>query len=557
MRSRHPLSPKAVPVIAALLAGAVLGAPAATAAPAAPPSPPAPSLEPQLVTRVDTSAAGTGARALLGDVTGDGRLDLVLMQPDYSTDDRYVGHQVQALTAYDLGTGALLWQIGTPDPRVTNNGTDIPAQVYDLDGDGDNEVLAVMGGRFQVFAGATGTPVRSFALPAADAHDAIAIGNFRGTPHAQDIVLKDRYNQVWALDQNGNQLWTHVGNPGHRPYPHDFDDDGRQELIAGYDLLSPDGSVRWTAPMADHADSIAVGDIDSDGVEDIVLGGAGLGGDSTNAYRADGSLLWRNEDAVEAQQVGLGDFRPDRPGLETVGLDRVDRTATTGKDSIYLVDAAGGTLWKENRDTLGCWGSVVEPLHNWDGGYGDLVLSWNRGCGEVAGIWDGAGNRVATFPVDGRMVRGDVCGDDRGEVVDYVMGVAAYVYASGPCDLAAKVTGRPLPQAKKLYGYTRYTAEEIPQDLSRGHRVHAGPGRWQVDLGRERELTGVVLDTRHGRYRVEVSADGRHWTTVARGLHRWQHGQRVEFTGLGRHVRVSGEGPGPAPRFGATVLGTR
>ena len=65
----------------------------------------------------------------------------------------------------------------------------------------------------------------------------------------------------------------------------------------------------------------------------------------------------------------------------------------------------------------------MEPLHNWDGTYGDLLLAWNRGCGEVAGIWDGHGNRVATFPVDGRMVRGDICGDDRTEVLTYVMGV--------------------------------------------------------------------------------------------------------------------------------------
>ena len=139
-------------------------------------------------------------------------------------------------------------------------------------------------------------------------------------------MLKDRYNQIWALDSFGHLLWTFRGIPGHRPYPHDFTDDGRQELIGGYDILTPDGQLLWTADMADHPDSIAVGDIDGDGAEDIVLGGAGLGGDSTNAYRFDGTLLWRNLDAVEAQQVGLGDFRPDLPGLEVAGLDRVDRT---------------------------------------------------------------------------------------------------------------------------------------------------------------------------------------------------------------------------------------
>ena len=212
--------------------------------------------------------------------------------------------------------------------------------------------------------------------------------------------------------------------------------------------------------------------------------------------------------------------------------------------------------------TLGCWGTVVEPLHNWDGTYGDLLLSWNRGCGEVAGIWDGAGNRVATFPVDGRMMRGDVCGDDRTEVVDYVMGDHAYVYANGPCDLAAKVTGRSLPQAKRLYDYSRYTAEEIPADLAAGHRwCTPGPAGWQrrpgPAAGADRRPARLRHPPARRRYRVEVSADGRHWTTVARGLHRWRDGQRVEFTGLGRHIRVSGEGPGPAPRFGATVLGTR
>ncbi|GIE95595.1 discoidin domain-containing protein [Paractinoplanes rishiriensis] len=534
-------------------AGLTVGSAPAQAAPV--------SLEPQLIASVDTSAGGTGARLLLGDVSGDGRLDIVTMQPTYSADDRYIGRQVQSLTAYDI-TGGQMWQVGTPDPRVTNNGTDIPAEIYDLDGDGDNEVLAVMDSVFRIFEGRTGALVREFPVPGPDAWDTIIIANVRGLDRPRDIVFKDRYNQVWVTDELGNLLWTHTGVVGHRPYPHDFDDDGKQELLAGYDFVKPDGTLVWTADMADHPDSIAVGDIDGDGGQDIVFGGAGKGGDSTNAYRADGTRLWQNLDAVEAQQIGLGDFRPDLPGLEVAGLDRVDRTATTGKDGLYVVSATGETLWKENRTTLGCWGTVVEPLHNWDGTYGDLMLSWNRGCGEIAGIWDGHGNRVATFPVDGRMVRGDICGDDRIEVVDYVMGTQAQVYAStAGCDLTAKVTGRPLPQAKMHYNYSRYTAEEIPSDHAAGLRWKSKGKGWQVDLGRLRELTGVQLDfkTRHGTtYKVETSQNGRRWFPAATDTTDATGAGRVNFTDLARYVRVTVvRCAGPAKLSAGSVLGTR
>jgi hypothetical protein len=72
---------------------------------------------------------------LLGDITGDGRLDFVMMQGDQMADDRYIGHQVNALTAYDF-EGNLLWQVGSPAQGAAT-GSDIPAQIYDIDQDGD------------------------------------------------------------------------------------------------------------------------------------------------------------------------------------------------------------------------------------------------------------------------------------------------------------------------------------------------------------------------------------------------------------------------------------
>jgi hypothetical protein len=509
---------------------------------------------PTLVTTVNTAAAGGGARPLLGDINDDGRLDMVMVQPDYMTDDAYIGHQVQAVTAYDFVQGRL-WQAGTPDSRVTNSGSDIPAEIYDFDGDGHNDVVAAMGGQIRVLDGRTGAVKQALALPNVDAHDTIIFADLRGNGQPREIVLKDRYSNLWALDRTGAQLWKHTGTTGHRPYPHDFDNDGRQELIGGYDFLTPDGRQLWHADMADHPDSIAVGDINGDGTEEIGFGGAGQGGDSINVYEPDGTRLWQNFDAVEAQQIAFGDFRPDLPGLEIAGLDRVDRSAN-GRDALFVVDSAGRTLWKENRSTTGCWGTAMEPLHNWAGDYSDLILAWNRGCGAAAGIFDGSGNQLTTFPVDGRMMRGDICGDDKSEVVDYVLGSSAHVYANGACDLAAKVTGRTLPQAKRLYNYSRYTAEETPADLAAGRPLTTTPAQVTVDLGRLRELTGYRLTWTAAAvgYRVEVSADGTAWTPAGAATTTG----RQDFTGLGRYVRITAtDAQAPLAVRRLEVFGTR
>ncbi|MFC7327366.1 discoidin domain-containing protein [Marinactinospora rubrisoli] len=553
MSDRSPASPAARAVsrsgggALALLLAAGLAAPAPASAGTA-------AIVPEEVARIDISAAGGGARLLLGDVSGDGRRDLVMMQPTYSADDRYIGRQVQALTAYDL-SGDLLWQIGEPDPRVTTNGTDIPAQIHDVDGDGRNEVVAVMNDRFTVFDGRTGEFVRDFALPDPEAHDAIAFADLRGLGEPRDILLKDRYERIWALDEHGEQLWTHHGNTGHYPWPYDLDGDGRHELMAGYDLLGPDGSVRWSADMADHADTMWFGDVDGDGGTNIVLGGA-----ETVAHDPDGREVWRNDDTVESQNVILGDFRPDLPGLETLGLDRIDR-GENGVDGLFLIDAQGEMLFREDRQTRGCWGSIPDRIHNWDGRHSDLIMAWNRGCGEPPSIFDGEGNVVTRFDVDGRLAHADLCGDDRPEVVDFVMGETAHVYANGGCDLDSHVTGTPLPQLKQQYNFTRYTAGEQPVDHAAGRerdRLRGTPG-WRIDLGARREITGVVLSgSNHGGYRIATSTDGRAWTPLAEGrLTRRDGSAEHDVTAVGRHVRVVFDDPAAAARARIEVLGNR
>jgi len=416
------------------------------------------------VAEIDTSVAGDGARPWFGDLTGDGRPEIVMVQPHHiNAGALYTGPMVASMTAF-TATGEQLWQIGEVDPDGRNNSQDIPAQVVDTDGDGDLEVVAVMypdgdtdaEGRFYVFDGATGEHVRDFALPDPEAHDAIVFVDADGEGHPDEILVKNRYSKAWLLESDGTVIWEHEGNTGHYPWPYDFDGDGRDEIMIGYDMVDADGNLLWSADLPDHADTIWVADIDSDGTADVLLGGA-----STSAHRWDtGETIWVNDDTVESQNIMVGEYRTDLPGLETFGLDRINRSSN-GLDGLFMIDAQGETVWAEERQTRGCYGTIPEPIHNWAGDGRDMIMVWNRGCGEPTGIHSGDGEFVTELD-DARLWHVDICGDDKEEVVEYVQGEWLEIEANGPCDLDAKVTGEQRPQSPREYNFTRYTAGETP-----------------------------------------------------------------------------------------------
>lgn len=70
-------------------------------------------------------------------------MEMIMVQADSGIDDRYIPHQVECITAFDLD-GNMLWQNGKPVIEPGKFGSDFPAQVHDIDGDGNLEVLCVM-----------------------------------------------------------------------------------------------------------------------------------------------------------------------------------------------------------------------------------------------------------------------------------------------------------------------------------------------------------------------------------------------------------------------------
>lgn len=411
-------------------------------------------METFLLKRIDTSVCGKGCRMWLGDIDGDGRMEIVMVQPDGGFDDRYYPHSVQCATAFNL-EGEILWQIGTPDPEVSGSGSDIPAQIYDIDNDGNNEFICCMAGELCIFNGKTGKLKEKHPLPDEHAHDCIVIADLDGNGYAQNIILKNRYHKLWALSTDYKVKWTFEGNIGHYPWPYDLNRDGKDELIAGYNVLDGDGNVLWTIDMEDHADCIWVADLDQDPTTGpaVIVGGA-----DTTAYTPDGKLIWRYTDTVESQNIAPGNFIPENPGTELGGLDRIVRTGENGKDGVFIINYKAETLFKEDRKVPG-WSSIATTIHNFDGTGKDHLLVYKR-SGLPSGIYDGKMNTVFEFPFEGQVMWTDLIGDGQPQVLIY-NDEKIEIYSARDIDLTKPVVGYTRPQPKRLYNWTRYWGSEM------------------------------------------------------------------------------------------------
>jgi hypothetical protein len=143
-----------------------------------------------LVGTFSFGGAGGAPGLRLGDLDGDGGLEFVMGQP-MPQPDAHTPQVVVRVRAYTL-TGTQLWQYTRPGgPNLGNHtaSSDIPMQVYDLDGDGKSEVIAAFSSKeLTVFNGRDGKPIRTIPLPQGNSatgpsgsSDCIVIANLRGT----------------------------------------------------------------------------------------------------------------------------------------------------------------------------------------------------------------------------------------------------------------------------------------------------------------------------------------------------------------------------------------
>ena len=249
--------------------------------------------QPKLHKVIDLKNHGAARQIRFGHLTGGDDWYFVMAQHQKRVHkDRYAN--ISCLTAVSMETGEILWQLGEPSTMRENQNltADLPFQVYDIDGDGFDEVIMARDFKLMILDGRTGEVRKWIYTPFNDIPadellniefkkhafqrlnvDAIRIVNVSGKEWPSDIMIKDRYSRLWVYNSGLELLWTfNYKNTGHFPYGHDFNGDGKDEIFSCYNMIGSDGRLIWTLPIeVDHTDEIVVGKFDPDEDEMIAM----------------------------------------------------------------------------------------------------------------------------------------------------------------------------------------------------------------------------------------------------------------------------------------------
>ena len=395
--------------------------------------------------KIDLKNFGTSRQIRFGHLTGTDEWYVVLAQMQKRICRDAYG-LISCLTAIDL-EGNVLWQLGEPSDKTEELGkvsADMAFQVYDIDGDGSDEVIVGWDFEIRILDGRTGTIKKSAKTPFSDDDDADLIGvpyqiyaferinpdgiricNFRGKERPADILIKDRYCRIYALDEDLNVMWKFKSptNTGHCPLPIDIDGDGKDELLVGYKLLDSDGQMLWSYPISeDHTDEIVAGKWmpgEDEGHFACVSGKAGF-------FIGDfyGNIVARDM-VGHAQRVSIANYCPEREGREIVVTNFWGHQGV-----IFLYDCYGNQIWEMENEMNG---NILAPV-NWDGDGTELILT--NADAKKGGLLNGKGVRAVEFPDDGHPVLCceslDLTGDERDELVvwDYH---SMYIYTQDDC----------------------------------------------------------------------------------------------------------------------------
>jgi len=398
-----------------------------------------PLIAPWRTVRLDPEYGGQWVVA--GDLDNDAEPEIVSAENFNKGDVHYTSTAV----AQKLD-GTVLWRWGDPAVGRKVWHHDVACQIHDWNGDGKNEVVLCTRGFLVELAGARGTQRRR--LPIADgATDCLVFCNLSGNSHPSDVLVKDRYHRIWAYNVKGELLWT-VRDPGgfrtaHQPRPMDIDGDGRDEILAGYALLNPDGSVRWV--FRSKAVDQARGHLDCARIvrsgsmpDEFRIALTCCGANDIALIDGNGAVLWEVS-GRHFESIDVGRVVPGQAGPQIlVDIDH----QPYGKSPLWVLGDKGEKL-----------GRIVTEYSRHH-----CLLDWTGdGLDEIAvahgsGLYDHRGRRIATLDTPGTettggkpdyeksILAGDMTGDG---VADLLLATphTVYIYKNA----TGKRTDKPVP----------------------------------------------------------------------------------------------------------------
>jgi len=392
------------------------------------------SLKP--IKSINIKTAGNSCQVRFGDLLGDGRMDFLFVKPDQVQDERYFAHSVVCATAFSAD-GGLLWQKGGAEYDSPSVKCDIPAQIYDIDRDGKNEVILIMNGEILILDGKSGEVKKNAPLPDKFACDSITIADLEGTGYPQNILIKNKSSKMWALDFNLNVLWSFEGNLGNTPFVFDLNGDGKEEIIAGYNVLTSGGELLWKADMPAHANAVCACTFDGEKEPTVIFCGPFV-----RAYTASGEPLWEIDE--HTQSLCVAHFRENTSSEDILLLD-----------SLSMFSSMGEFLIQKNETVY-----LPAVVYDFDKS-GKTYIAGHKKEDIATTLYDGYMRTAYTLETFGNISCCDLLGDGHMQVIIYNNDVMD-IYSAYPIDLSEPARPYMRQQPRQYYNASVYNS--IPEN---------------------------------------------------------------------------------------------
>lgn len=393
------------------------------------------SIEPQIIP-LDLPTKDEGIGGLIAvDINKDDQKDFIITK---------LGH----IAVYD-NSGKKLW-VKKINIQVTGASEEegLPGwfgpgvQAADVDGDRKTEILFLTkNNTLHIVRGDNGEIKHRIKLESpkgTEGWEHLVIANFRGEGD-RDLLLQTtnaegyrmgRYLAAYAVEdivkgENLQPLWQRddfLANAHNGARVADLDGDGKDEVLGGT-IVGSQGEILFQLPLklqqSPHLDSLFVADVRPDilGLEVLALEEGGE--NRIFLYNRD-RLIWETHyKHQEAQNAAVGDFDPNRPGLEVWCRSRYNE-----HQKPFVFDARGKLIAKYEMDKLAPsdWtvkGFEVIFLIDWTGESKQLAAAKERHkAGDVAIFEPITGKFRYRFQQEADLLYiADVAGDWREELI--------------------------------------------------------------------------------------------------------------------------------------------